>query len=36
LTQAGIFQAHLMDEEVSLGVLDLNVEETKPTNSVAA
>jgi hypothetical protein len=36
LTQPGIFQAHLMDQDVSLGVLDLSVEQTKPTDSLGS
>jgi hypothetical protein len=34
LTQPGMFQASLMDQNVSLGVLDLSVEQAKPTDTV--
>jgi hypothetical protein len=36
LTQPGIFQASLMDQDVSLGVLDLSVEQAKPTDTNAS
>ena len=33
LTEPGMFQAYLMDQDVSLGVLDLAVEQSKTTDS---
>ena len=36
LTEPGMFQAYLMDQDVSLGVLDLAVEQAKTTDSVAS
>jgi hypothetical protein len=35
LTQPGVFQAYLMDQDTPLGLLDLSVEQTSPPQSVA-
>jgi hypothetical protein len=36
LTEPGMFQAYLMDQDVSLGLLDLAVEQAKSTSSAVS